>query len=208
MAPLSYWEQAEMLWRTSCDDAGLPAFHVNTFRNFERDFPEKARILIDKLSSITKAYTTPIGAFGNLPAYKKVRTHQGWPRHRGLDFGAQWCFERLASRVMDHDQVHVVFAKTPKYEGRVVDIFSAVQDQHPYGYRLGDIILHRTPAKERRLEIADFIISGFMRGWNHRHSTGEWHDDYLLHLYLTSLNAGDWKYFADEDLKKWKPIVD
>jgi len=208
IAPLSYWEQAEMLWNVSLADAGLDVFHVKSFKNFERDHPEKAAILIDKLSSIVKAYVSPIGAFGDLQAYRKVRDSKGWQAYRGLDFATQWCFERLASRVMDHDRVNVIFAKTPKYNGRVVEIFEAVQEQHPYGYRLLDIVPNKVPSTEKRLQLADFVISGFMRGWNHRHSTGEWHDDFLFHLYQTSLNAGDWKYFSGVDLKNYTPIVD
>lgn len=200
-----------MLWNASLADAGLSVFHVNEFEQFRKSNQEKASILIDKLTAITLAYVRPVIAFGNQAIFyfreARVPSNISTRRH-ALDFAAQWCFEHIAIREMDHDRIHVVFAKTPQYSGRIVELFEAVKEKHPAGNRLVDIVPNHTPENDKRLQVADLIISGFMKGWKRRENTGQWYDKFVREIYHNSGARGDWRYFSYADLVNWTPLLD
>ena len=202
------WEKVAQRWTSDLETAGLNAFHVRQFEHFRKTNRQKADHLIDKLIKTIDEFLIPVVAWGNINAYNAaLRPPTNVPQQRRAhDFAVEFCFQRLISRVSNNDTVHIVFSKTPKYTGRVRKIYDAIKKKHPLGKRLGNITLDHTPQNDIHLQVADLVISGFIKGWKHNNITDQWYDKVCELVFLKYPNERS--YFSFTDLTNWKSILD
>lgn len=207
-APLAKWEIAATRWQRVLDDAKMEKFHTKEFDYIWKKDRDRGNHIIDELTSIVLECTDPVLSYSLIAAYDAAR--RPLPREpeqrRAHDCVVEWCFDRAITRLHEGDTIHIIVAHTPRYVGRIGRIHVGFKKQHPFKNRVGDIILNHTPTNDIHLQIADLIVSGYVRGLKETVTLDHWSLSFQAKIHSRYYN--DCKSIGFDEVTQGRYILD